>query len=155
MPRSNELTNGGKVAVLPEDLFQALTDNQEVARQIDQLRQQRRTEKKRLAQEARERKMKEFKLNKDTSRLSESSSASPNPVAQAQPATGVEGDAGHVCCISREGYRHFPKKLLSISPFTEKVDLEPFEAKSRKTLGYNTVTDFNLIHSSRLPLIGH
>jgi E3 ubiquitin-protein ligase UBR4 len=38
------LTNAGKVGVLPEDLLQALTDNQEVARQIDQLRQQTRTE---------------------------------------------------------------------------------------------------------------
>ena len=105
-----QLTNAGKVGVLAEDLLQALTDNEEVARQIDQLRQQIRAEKKRLAQEARERKMKELKLNKDTSRLSESpSSASPNPAAQAQVAAAAEGDAGHVCCIYREGYRDFPK----------------------------------------------
>ena len=36
--------------------------------------------------------------------------------------------------------RHLPKKLLPISTFTTKLDLESFEAKSRKT------SDFNLIH---------
>ena len=41
-----QLTNSGKVGVLTEDLLQALTGNEEVARQIDQLRQQTRAEKK-------------------------------------------------------------------------------------------------------------
>jgi E3 ubiquitin-protein ligase UBR4 len=55
-------------------------------------------------------------------------------------------EIGHVCCICREGYKYFPNKVLAIYTFTKKVDIEPFEAKTRKTAGYATVTHFNIIH---------
>ena len=64
---------------------------------------------------------------KDTSRLSESSSSSPDPVTQVH--TVAEGDTHNACCICWGGYRDFPKKLIAIHTVTKNIDLEPFEAK--------------------------
>lgn len=59
----------------------------------------------------------------------------------------VEEEKGHVCCICREGYKYHPQKVLAIYTFTKKIDIEHnYEAKARKTIGYTTVTHFNLVH---------
>lgn len=140
-----QLTTAGKVGVLAEDLLHSLTENEQVAKRIDDVRNQTRAEKKRLAQEARDRKMREFNLIKGTRNksLSESSAvASKTPTASAD----LTDETGHVCCICREGYKYFPNKVLAIYTFTKKVDVEPFEGRPRKTAGYNTVTHFNIIH---------
>ncbi|CAF2716025.1 unnamed protein product [Rotaria sp. Silwood2] len=140
-----QLTTAGKVGVLAEDLLHSLTENEQVAKKIDDVRNQTRAEKKRLAQEARDRKMRELNLTKITRNKSESESsatASKIPV----PNVDLTDETGHVCCICREGYKYFPNKVLAIYTFTKKIDIEPYEAKTRKTPGYATVTHFNIIH---------
>ncbi|CAF1322792.1 unnamed protein product, partial [Rotaria sordida] len=140
-----QLTTAGKVGVLAEDLLHSLTENEQVAKKIDDVRNQTRAEKKRLAQEARDRKMRELNLTKITRNksVSESSAtASKTPVSHGD----LTDETGHVCCICREGYKYFPNKVLAIYTFTKKVDIEPYEAKTRKTPGYATVTHFNIIH---------
>ena len=133
------------MGVLAEDLLHSLTENEQVAKRIDDVRNQTVAEKNRLAQEARDRKMKEFNLVKGTRNksLSESSAvASKTPAASAD----LTDETGHVCCICREGYKYFPNKVLAIYTFTKKVDVEPFEGRTRKTIGYSRVTHFNIIH---------
>ena len=131
-----QLTTAGKVGVLAEDLLHSLMENEQVAKKIDEMRNQTRAEKKRLALEARKRKMVEFNLIKDKGKKDQ-----PEPSA-----TALKDETGHVCCICREGYKYNPNKVLAIYTFTKKVDVEPFEARARKTAGYSTVTHFNIIH---------
>ncbi|CAF1307467.1 unnamed protein product [Rotaria sordida] len=140
-----QLTTAGKVGVLAEDLLHSLTENEQVAKKIDDVRNQTRAEKKRLAQEARGRKMRELNLTKiarNKSASESSATASKTPVSHGD----LTDETGHVCCICREGYKYFPNKVLAIYTFTKKVDIEPYEAKTRKTSGYATVTHFNIIH---------
>ncbi|CAF3538830.1 unnamed protein product [Rotaria sp. Silwood1] len=140
-----QLPTAGKVGVLAEDLLHSLTENEQVAKKIDDVRNQTRAEKKRLAQEARDRKMRELNLTKITRNKSVSESSatvSKTPV----PNVDLTDETGHVCCICREGYKYFPNKVLAIYTFTKKVDIESYEAKTRKTSGYATVTHFNIIH---------
>ncbi|CAF1250057.1 unnamed protein product, partial [Adineta ricciae] len=142
------LTTAGKVGVLAEDLLHSLTENEQVAKKIEDVRNQTRAEKKRLAQEARDRKMRELNLTKTTrmKSASESSATASKTPSAAGTHSDLTEETGHVCCICREGYRYFPNKVLAIYTFTKKVDIEPFEAKGRKTSGYSTVTHFNIIH---------
>lgn len=55
-------------------------------------------------------------------------------------------ETGLVCCICREGYKYQPTKVLGIYTFTKRCNVEEFEVKPRKTVGYNTVTHFNIVH---------
>lgn len=48
-----QLTTAGKIGVLAEDLLHSLTENDQVVKKIEEVRNQTRAEKKRLAQEAR------------------------------------------------------------------------------------------------------
>lgn len=55
-------------------------------------------------------------------------------------------ETGLTCFICREGYACQPSKVLGIYTFTKRTNLEEFELKARKTLGYTTVTHFNVVH---------
>lgn len=55
-------------------------------------------------------------------------------------------EQGLTCIICREGYKFQPNKVLGIYTFTKKCPLEPYETKTNKTMGYSTVTHFNIIH---------
>lgn len=55
-------------------------------------------------------------------------------------------ETGHVCVICREGYKFQPTKVLGIYTFTKRCNVEEFEVKPRKTVGYSTVTHFNVVH---------
>lgn len=144
------LTTAGKIGVLAEDLLHSLTENEQVAKKIEDVRNQTRSEKKRLAQEARDRKMREWNLTKGARPKSASESQVSEVNKPAAPAAAASADltdeTGHVCCICREGYKYYPNKVLAVYTFTKKVDIEPAEPKARKTPGYATVTHFNIIH---------
>ena len=140
-----QLTTAGKVGVLVEDLLHSLTENEQVAKRIDDIRNQARAEKNRLAQEACDRKMKEFNLVIGTRNKSLSKSSA---VASKTPAASADltDETDHVCCICREGCKYFPDKVLAIYTFTKKVDVEPFEGRTMTTIGYSTVAHANIIH---------
>lgn len=55
-------------------------------------------------------------------------------------------ETGLTCFICREGYACQPSKVLGIYTFTKRTNLEEYELKARKTLGYTTVTHFNIVH---------
>lgn len=55
-------------------------------------------------------------------------------------------ESGLVCVICREGYKFQPAKVLGVYTFTKRCNVEEFENKSRKTVGYSTVTHFNVVH---------
>lgn len=58
----------------------------------------------------------------------------------------LKEETGLTCFICREGYACQPSKVLGIYTFTKRTALEEFELKARKTLGYTTVTHFNVVH---------
>ncbi|KAG8034304.1 hypothetical protein G9C98_007380 [Cotesia typhae] len=55
-------------------------------------------------------------------------------------------ETGLVCVICREGYKFKPSMVLGIYTFTKRCNIEEFEVKPRKTIGYSTVTHFNVVH---------
>lgn len=55
-------------------------------------------------------------------------------------------ESGLVCVICREGYKFQPNKVLGVYTFTKRCNVEEFELKPRKTVGYSTVTHFNVVH---------
>lgn len=55
-------------------------------------------------------------------------------------------ETGLVCVICREGYKFQPTKVLGIYTYTKRCNVEEFEIKARKTVGYSTVTHFNVVH---------
>ncbi|KAF0287067.1 E3 ubiquitin-protein ligase UBR4 [Amphibalanus amphitrite] len=58
----------------------------------------------------------------------------------------ISDEQGLTCVICREGYRFQPTKVLGIYTFTKRCPLDDAEPKQRKTMGYSTVTHFNLVH---------
>jgi E3 ubiquitin-protein ligase UBR4 len=48
--------------------------------------------------------------------------------------------------LVREGYRFQPGKVLAIYTFTRRCALEEAEKGARKTMGFSTVSHFNLVH---------
>jgi E3 ubiquitin-protein ligase UBR4 len=113
-----QLITAGKVGVLAEDLLHSLTENEQVAKKIDDIRNETRAEKKRLVREGHDRKMRELNLTKPTrnkSLLESSRTASKIPAAS----TDLTEETGHVCCICRESYKYFLNKVLPIYIFTK------------------------------------
>lgn len=58
----------------------------------------------------------------------------------------LKEETGLTCFICREGYACQPSKVLGIYTFTKRTHLEEFECKPRRSLGYTTVTHFNVVH---------
>lgn len=58
----------------------------------------------------------------------------------------LKEETGLTCCICREGYRYQPQKVLAVYTYSRRCNMDDNESKARKTLGYCTVTHFNVIH---------
>ena len=69
--------------------------------------------------------------------------ADANTLKQFEP---IAEETGLVCVICREGYKFQPNKVLAIYTFTRRTPLEEAERATRKTMGYSTVSHFNLVH---------
>ncbi|XP_052754608.1 LOW QUALITY PROTEIN: E3 ubiquitin-protein ligase UBR4-like, partial [Galleria mellonella] len=63
-----------------------------------------------------------------------------------QQVADLAEEAGAVCCICREGYKYQPTKVLGIYTFTKRCPVEEYEVRARKTLGYTTVSHYNIVH---------
>lgn len=140
-----QFSSGNLVGILAEDLLVALKQNpsSKVAAAIEEVRNQTKAEKKKLAMA-----MRQKQLNQLGMRTNEKGQLIATDPATLKNITDEVGEEkGHICCICREGYKYHPQKVLAIYTFSKKTDLEPvFEAKARKTVGYSTVTHFNLVH---------
>ena len=138
--RLEQVSSDEHVGSLAENLLEALCTNPTVATRIEEVREYTRSEKKRLAMAMREKQLGQLGMStNDKGQVTAKST-----ILQQMEELGEE--TGLVCCICREGYKYQPAKVLGIYTFTKRCNVNEFESKPRKTLGYNTVTHFNIVH---------
>ncbi|KAF4529110.1 hypothetical protein B566_EDAN013679 [Ephemera danica] len=138
--RLEQVSSQEHVGSLSENLLEALRTNPAVAAKVEQVRQQTRAEKKRLAMAMRE---------KQLGALGMKANEKGQVVARSSLLTQLEElgeETGLTCVICREGYRCQPAKVLGIYTYTKRCPIEDVERKQRRTLGYTTVTHFNVVH---------
>ncbi|KAK9707806.1 E3 ubiquitin-protein ligase UBR4 [Popillia japonica] len=138
--RLEQVSSDEHVGSLAENLLEALRTNPTVATCIEEAREFTRSEKKRLAMAMREKQLGQLGMRtNDKGQVTAKST-----ILQQMEELGEE--TGLVCCICREGYKYQPTKVLGIYTFTKRCNVDDFEGKPRKTIGYNTVTHFNIVH---------
>ncbi|XP_034944940.1 E3 ubiquitin-protein ligase UBR4 isoform X2 [Chelonus insularis] len=138
--RLEQVSSDEHVGSLAENLLEALCTNKKVAELIEDARQHTRSEKKRLAMAMRERQLGALGMRtNDKGQVTASGT-----ILQQMEDLGDE--TGLICVICREGYKFKPNMVLGIYTFTKRCNIEEFETKQRKTIGYSTVTHFNVVH---------
>lgn len=138
--RLEQVSSDEHVGSLAENLLEALRTNETAASRIEEVRGQTKAEKKRLAMAMREKQLGALGMRtNDKGQLRVEST-----MMQQMEELGEE--SGLVCVICREGYKFQPAKVLGVYTFTKRCNVEEFENKSRKTVGYSTVTHFNVVH---------
>ncbi|XP_066149479.1 E3 ubiquitin-protein ligase UBR4 isoform X2 [Euwallacea fornicatus] len=138
--RLEQVSSDEHVGSLAENLLEALCTNPAVAKQIEEVREFTRSEKKRLAMAMREKQLGQLGMcTNDKGQVTAKST-----ILQQIEELGEE--SGLVCCICREGYKYQPTKVLGIYTFTKRCNVEKFEYAPRQTVGYSTVTHFNVVH---------
>ncbi|GAB6031468.1 hypothetical protein CHUAL_009237 [Chamberlinius hualienensis] len=138
--RLEQISSDEHVGSLAENLMEALKENLEAAKKIEEARRLTRSEKKRLAMAMRE---------KQLAGLGMSTNEKGQVTAKGsilQQMEELSEESGLVCVICREGYRFQPNKVIGIYTFTKRCNADDFENKPRKTTAYSTVTHFNAIH---------
>ncbi|XP_047533883.1 protein purity of essence isoform X2 [Vanessa atalanta] len=138
--RLEQVSSGEHVGSLAENLLEALRSQPQCAAKVQQVRDFTRQEKKRLAMAVRERQLGALGM-----RSNERGQVTAQCSLTQQVADLAE-EAGAVCCICREGYKYQPTKVLGIYTFTKRCPVEEYEARARKTLGYTTVSHYNIVH---------
>ncbi|KAJ9582029.1 hypothetical protein L9F63_003612 [Diploptera punctata] len=136
--RLEQVSSDEHVGSLAENLLEALRAHSKVANRIEEVREQTRAEKKRLAMAMREKQL--GALGMRTNEKGQVTAKSTLLMEDLGEETGL------VCVICREGYKFQPSKVLGVYTFTKRCNVEEFEAKPRKTVGYSTVTHFNVVH---------
>ncbi|XP_061716898.1 protein purity of essence isoform X2 [Cydia pomonella] len=138
--RLEQVSSGEHVGSLAENLLEALKSQPQCAAKVQEAREFTRQEKKRLAMAVRERQLGALGM-----RSNERGQVTAQCSLTQQVADLAE-EAGAVCCICREGYKYQPTKVLGIYTFTKRCPVEEFEVRARKTLGYTTVSHYNIVH---------
>ncbi|XP_063242107.1 E3 ubiquitin-protein ligase UBR4 isoform X2 [Bacillus rossius redtenbacheri] len=133
-----QVSSDEHVGSLAENLLEALRANAQVASRIEEVREETRATKKRLAMAMREKQL--GALGMRTNEKGQVTARSTVLMEDLGEETGL------VCVICREGYKFQPTKVLGVYTFTKRCNVEEFEAKPRKTVGYSTVTHFNVVH---------
>ncbi|RXG56207.1 E3 ubiquitin-protein ligase UBR4 [Armadillidium vulgare] len=135
-----QISSDEHVGSLAENLLEALRDDPSIAKKVQEIRQLTRQEKKHLAMKTRRKELEKLGLraNEKEQITSESSLL--------QQMEDITEESGLVCAICLEGYRCQPQKVLAIYTFSKRCILEEHEGKSHKTLGYCTVSHFNVVH---------
>jgi len=135
-----QISSDEHVGSLAENLLEALRENPRVALKIEEVRQQTKAEKKRLAMAMRQKQLGQLgMMANERGQVTVKGSV-------LKQMEDLKEETGLTCCICREGYRYQPAKVLGVYTFTKRVNLDDFETKSRKTQGYSTVSHFNIIH---------
>ncbi|CAH0559665.1 unnamed protein product [Brassicogethes aeneus] len=138
--RLEQVSSDEHVGSLAENLLEALRTNPKVAEQIEEAREFTRSEKKRLAMAMREKQLGQLGMRtNDKGQVTAKSTI-------LQQIEELGDESGLVCCICREGYKYQATKVLGVYTFTKRCNVEDFEAKPRKTVGYTTVSHFNVVH---------
>ncbi|XP_054271979.1 E3 ubiquitin-protein ligase UBR4-like isoform X4 [Macrosteles quadrilineatus] len=138
--RLEQVSSDEHVGSLAENLLEALRTNTGVANRIEEVREQTRAEKKRLAMAMREKQLGALGMRtNDKGQVT----AESNILQQIED---LGEETGLVCVICREGYKFQPGKVLGIYTYTKRCNVDDAETKARKTIGYSTVTHFNVVH---------
>ncbi|GFN91871.1 E3 ubiquitin-protein ligase ubr4 [Plakobranchus ocellatus] len=135
-----QVSSDQHVGTLAENLLDALKTNTDAAKKIAEVRQQTRAEKKRLAMAVRKKQLGALGMTtNEKGQVTVKSSV-------LKQMEDLKEETGLTCCICREGYRYQPQKVLAIYTYSRRCNMQDFESKIRKTVGYSTVTHFNVIH---------
>ena len=125
---------------LAEAVLEALRSHPEAGARVEEVRTGTREEKKKMAMAMRAKQLKAIGLKtNDKGQVKAESSL----LEQFQ---AIAEESGLACVICREGYRFQPTKVLAIYTFTRRAPLEEAERSVRKTIGFSTVSHFNLVH---------
>ncbi|RUS88506.1 hypothetical protein EGW08_003764 [Elysia chlorotica] len=135
-----QVSSDQHVGTLAENLLDALKTNDDAANKIAEVRQQTRAEKKRLAMAVRKKQLGALGMTtNEKGQVTVKSSV-------LKQMEDLKEETGLTCCICREGYRYQPQKVLAIYTFSRRCNMQDCESKIRKTVGYSTVTHFNVVH---------
>lgn len=135
-----QVSSDEHVGSLAENLLEALKTNTKMAEKIEEVREQTKSEKKRLAMAMRQKQLGQLGM-----RTNEKGQVTAE-TSLLQQVEDLGEETGLVCVICREGYKFQPTKVLGIYTFTKRCIVEEHEVKARKTIGYSTVTHFNVVH---------
>lgn len=141
--RLEQVCSDEHVGTAAELLLEALMTNPQVAKQIKDVREKTKAKKKRLALAAREKQL--GALGMKSNDKGQVVTVDNNSLLEQMEDLAEE--TGLVCVICREGYKYQPTKVLGIYTYTKRCNVEEFESKTRKTVGYSTVTHFNIVHT--------
>lgn len=135
-----QVSSDEHVGSLAENLLEALCSEPATAKTVQEYRESTRAEKKRLAMATREK-----QLNAMGMRTNDKGQVTAKE-QKLQEMEKLAEETGLTCFICREGYACQPTRVIGIYTFTKRCPLEEFEQKNRKTMGYNTVSHFNVVH---------
>uniref|UniRef100_A0A1I8NYS2 UBR-type domain-containing protein n=1 Tax=Stomoxys calcitrans TaxID=35570 RepID=A0A1I8NYS2_STOCA len=138
--RLEQVSSDEHVGSLAENLLEALCTDTATATRVQEVRDFTRAEKKRLAMATREKQLDALGMRTNEKGQVTAKGSILQKIEKLRDETGL------TCFICREGYACQPTKVLGIYTFTKRCNVEEFEIKSRKTIGYTTVTHFNVVH---------
>ncbi|XP_068151498.1 protein purity of essence [Drosophila tropicalis] len=138
--RLEQVSSDEHVGSLAENLLEALSTDAATAARVQEVRDFTRAEKKRLAMATREKQLDALGMRTNEKGQVTAKGSILQKIEKLRDETGL------TCFICREGYACQPEKVLGIYTFTKRCNVEEFELKSRKTIGYTTVTHFNVVH---------
>lgn len=138
--RLEQISSDEHVGSLAENLLEALCTDENTAKRVQEVRDFTRAEKKRLAMATREKQLDALGMRTNEKGQVTAKGSILQKIEKLRDETGL------TCFICREGYACQPAKVLGIYTFTKRIALDEYENKPRKTMGYTTVTHFNVVH---------
>ena len=138
-----QVSSDEHVGSLAEAVLEAMQGCASAEAKVKSVREETKAEKKKMAMAMRARQLKSIGL-----KANEFGQVKADDGLLKQ--FGLADESGLCCSICREGYKYQPSKVLAIYTFTQPAVVEeaevPAVANGRKTMGYTTVTHFNLVH---------
>uniref|UniRef100_A0A182FS89 Uncharacterized protein n=2 Tax=Anopheles albimanus TaxID=7167 RepID=A0A182FS89_ANOAL len=138
--RLEQVSSDEHVGSLAENLLEALCTEPATAKRVQEVRDFTRAEKKRLAMATREKQLDALGMRTNEKGQVTAKGEILSQIEKLREETGLS------CFICREGYACQPNKVLGIYTFTKRANVEDYEMKQKKTVGYTTVTHFNVVH---------
>ncbi|CAD5111184.1 DgyrCDS518 [Dimorphilus gyrociliatus] len=135
-----QVSSDGNIGTLAENLLDSIRVHTSLKKVVEDFRLKTKAEKKRKALAMRNKHLDSLGMKTNEKGQVKADVKSKWLEAEIQEETGM------VCCICREGYKNQPNKVLAIYTFTRRTQLDEFEAKSRKSAGYSTLTHMNVVH---------
>ena len=160
-----QVSSDEHIGSLAEAVLEAIRGHPEADVKVRKVREDTKAEKKRLAMAMRAKQLKAIGLT-----ANEAGQVKAENVQRFQQFSGLGDENGLCCNICREGYKFQPNKVLAIYTYTRPSNVDEFECMSygatgagpsiasspghplatsgphRRTVGYTTVTHFNLVH---------